>query len=189
MNPYLKEIRTWNWNSVKVECLDNQEENYDGEIEGRSFLGTCFNMSPSGKYYTPIANSNVDPCSKCKGKGLLGNKCYDIGLNTTMFKSVNELRTYAVNRYGSWSNGKWPKPLVSIIEKLDKAIKETQEYSECDKCGGLGSEEGYQDELFYEALEQVAGEYGLFITEGEGDPCDIFAGMSIDKGDSDESCE
>jgi hypothetical protein len=33
-----------------------------------------------------------------------------------------------------------------------------------------------KDECFYDALESIASEYGLWITSGEGDPCDLFAG-------------
>ncbi len=37
-----------------------------------------------------------------------------------------------------------------------------------------------KDECFHEALEEVAGRYGLFITSGEGDACDIFAGLGLE---------
>lgn len=33
------------------------------------YLGSCFSILPSGKYYTPFANSNVDLCKLCGGTG------------------------------------------------------------------------------------------------------------------------
>ncbi len=52
------------------------EESYkdmDGNILKSVFIGTCFNILPSGKYYMPFACSNVEKCSKCDGKGEITN--------------------------------------------------------------------------------------------------------------------
>jgi len=38
---------------------------YDDPVV-RLYLGNYLSMAPSGKYYTPIANSNVDECPFCK---------------------------------------------------------------------------------------------------------------------------
>jgi DnaJ-class molecular chaperone len=51
----------------------------------------------------------------------------------------------------------------------------------CDWCGGMGSEEAYRDELYREALEEVAAQYGGSICSGEGDPTDVFFCMSIEE--------
>ena len=59
------------WSAVRAD-LDSTEWEYDREshqFERRSFLGTCFGLTPSGKYYTPWANGNVDPCPACGGSG------------------------------------------------------------------------------------------------------------------------
>ena len=37
-----------------------------------------------------------------------------------------------------------------------------------------------EDEKFYDALDKVAEEQGMFIESGEGDPCDIFASIVIE---------
>ena len=48
----------------------------DGDLARGIFLGTVFALCPSGKYYTPWANSNVEDCPRCKGKGTTkGNVC------------------------------------------------------------------------------------------------------------------
>lgn len=42
-----------------------------------------------------------------------------------------------------------------------------------------------QDSCYYDALESVFSDYGMFITSGEGDPCDLFAGMTFDNEEND----
>ena len=37
-----------------------------------------------------------------------------------------------------------------------------------------------EDSKFYEALDNVAEEHGMFIESGEGDPCDLFAGIVVE---------
>lgn len=45
-------------------------------------------------------------------------------------------------------------------------------------------DEAKKDEEYRELLEEEAEEHGFFVTAGEGDPCDIFAGESRDVGES-----
>ena len=45
-------------------------EDMDGNLVESVFLGTVFGIMPSGKYYTPWANSNVDACPRCGGGGM-----------------------------------------------------------------------------------------------------------------------
>ena len=59
------------------------EESYkdmNGNILKSVFIGTCFNIMPSGKYYMPFACSNVKMCLKCKGKGIIINPNADSAL-------------------------------------------------------------------------------------------------------------
>lgn len=86
------------WTAVKkIMATEDWQDDYDGQQIRMVFLGTVFNLMPSGKYYMPWACSNVT------------------------------------------------------------------------------DEEAEQDEAFMEQLETEADEHGYFITEGEGDPCDLFA--------------
>lgn len=51
-----------NWKAIREE-LDSQawEKSWDGDREERlCFIGTVFNLMPSGKYYMPWACSNVE---------------------------------------------------------------------------------------------------------------------------------
>ncbi len=46
------------------------EDRFGDEGQQRSvFLGTVFSLTPSGKFYTPFANSNVERCPQCCGDG------------------------------------------------------------------------------------------------------------------------
>lgn len=40
-----------------------------------------------------------------------------------------------------------------------------------------------KDEAFQEALEEVASGWGMYVTCGEGDPCDLYAQFCIDFAD------
>lgn len=41
-------------------------------------------------------------------------------------------------------------------------------------------EDETEDEKFYQALNDVAEANGMYIENGEGDPCDIFASITIE---------
>ncbi len=47
-------------------------------------------------------------------------------------------------------------------------------------CSNVTEAEVLLDEEWWEDLEEVAAEYGMYIFSGEGDPCDIFAGCAIE---------
>lgn len=99
---YYDDIKSWDWDGIKQDAIANEQTDDEGNLIGCEFLGTVFALCPSGKYYTPFANSNVS------------------------------------------------------------------------------EREAYRDEQWYNALEQVASEHDMYIFNGDGDPCDIFAGINID---------
>lgn len=106
------DVNDIDWEGIKRE-LNLATEPYEDECGNKVkaiFLGSVFSMTPSGKYYTPWACSNVD----------------------------------------------------------EKEAEEDQEW--------------------WEALEKKAGENGLFITSGEGDPTDIVVGMAVDEAQEGKAC-
>lgn len=56
---YESDIReSFDWQEIRLDSLNNPDN--DGQVCGITFLGTVFALSPSGKYYTPFACSNID---------------------------------------------------------------------------------------------------------------------------------
>jgi hypothetical protein len=56
----------------------------------------------------------------------------------------------------------------------------------CRHCGGCGSREAHEDEIFHEVLEEAAGDHGCWIEAGEGDPCDLFIARRVDEPNDEE---
>lgn len=79
------------YHQLGSEFADNCIKSFDGEVikdEGlypeddfnyiAQFVGTVFNIMPSGKYYTPYANSNVSWLEAAK------DHCFTSGLDSTL---------------------------------------------------------------------------------------------------------
>ena len=61
-----KDVVKAGWAQIeKAEAYDDMETNQVQSV----FLGTVFDLTPSGKFYLPFACSNVKPCPRCKGTG------------------------------------------------------------------------------------------------------------------------
>jgi DnaJ-class molecular chaperone len=174
---YLKKVREeFNWPQIVEEAKD--QEVYEG---GHCwvYLGSVFSLTPSGKYYQPWACSNLDECPRCKGTGHTKNpkdcsRCNGSGsIVLEGFISPDYLKETGHkvgDRVDCWSC------------KGSKV-----EYPTCSWCGGCGSQEAHHDEIYMEALEQVADEYGGYIAAGEGDPCDLFFVLPSDIDEDEEN--
>ena len=142
--------------AVKAELESQKWEPsiYDPNIEERStYLGGLIN--PSGKYYTPWAYSNLDPCPRCAGTGIA---------------KMIPCRV---------CKGSLIRPLNSAFFPGNPCYCANHEAPgkesvECSWCDGSGSREAALDARFWERLEQEADSLGLSIEAGEGDPCDTF---------------
>jgi hypothetical protein len=127
------------WDSILEELETAEWEPIDRHTEERQvYLGGVSGLSPSGKYYTPWASSNVEACKQCAeasdGPCDETSPCY--------------------------GRKEWTDPLDS-----DNAEHH------CEVC---------RDIAWQNQLDEEAGEHGLFVTSGEGDPCDIFVGQTRD---------
>lgn len=60
-----RELAKWGYANLEF----YGEKTGDGERVESVFLGTVFDIMPSGKYYMPWASGNVALCPRCKGKG------------------------------------------------------------------------------------------------------------------------
>jgi len=66
------EKTVWDMDEIRKEMEAQEWEEIDKWTEERRvFLGTVFALYPSGKYYTPLANSNVEICDACANSGCL----------------------------------------------------------------------------------------------------------------------
>ena len=64
------------FNLEKIRKELNSEDWIEG-LDGKYrtvYVGSIFNMLPSGKVYTIFANGNLDVCSNCDGDGVKLNK-------------------------------------------------------------------------------------------------------------------
>ena len=180
----IKEAKEIIENALK--CIENEEpyKDMDGNTLKSVFIGTCFNIMPSGKYYMPYACSNVAMCPKCKGKGKINNPNADSALYEENLKKeqfwIEYLRNNSVTYYRLSETNK--KTLDSIRE----CLKYYNETVECPVCHGLGSEEAYKDQVMQEALEDYADKHGAYVHSGEGDPCDMFVSIVVDEDEDQE---
>ena len=151
----------------------------DGNTLKSVFIGTCFNIMPSGKYYMPFACSNVEKCSKCDGKGEITNPNADMALYEENLKKeqfwIEYLRNNNIIYYQLSETNK------KILDSIRECLKYYNETVECPVCHGVGSEEAYKDQVMQEALDDYADKYGAFVHSGEGDPCDMFVSVVIDE--------
>ena len=116
------------------------EESYkdmDGNILKSVFIGTCFNIMPSGKYYMPFACSNVEKCSKCDGKGEITNPnaktvecpvCHGIGSEEAYKDQVMQKSLeYFADKHGAYVHGGEGDPcdiFVSVVIDEDMEMEE-----------------------------------------------------------------
>lgn len=186
---YRAEINAWNWDAIIANAENNPVESNDymgdGETYGSEYIGSVLSLSPSGKYYTPWANSNVDECPMCHGTSKVKNGRGDQALYEKMKDEENQLRQDMMRQYKQFDE--WPKEIHVILDRILKDIKVVIPEIQCPRCGGLGSYEAYQDQEFWQALEDVANKHGGWIESGEGDPLDTFFCVSIDQPEDDDS--
>lgn len=153
----LKELRT-NLNSE-----DWEDDECNNQQVRRIFLGTVFNLLPSGKYYQPFACSNVDPCPYCQGR------CVVPGHSSARIRKRNQKRYENMLRLGVKLGREY-----AIRHAKARNAAHNRWQTTCPVCHGVGSKEAYQDECWYEQAEEELSSIGCSLESGEGDPCDIF---------------
>jgi hypothetical protein len=187
---YRKEIGNWNWDKIVADAKDNPREDFDGNRAGYFFLGTVFGLTPSGKFYTPFACSNVALCPFCKGDGTLkvsrpraNEAVYFRGKPVGVCLSIGGVH-FKMQPYFDEAKGGIQEPI-----NVDMTHDEPGDYrfsKTCTACGGVGSVEAYRDEVFREVLEEIAEKHHGWIENGEGDPCDMFFCISLDEDSTKE---
>jgi hypothetical protein len=57
---YRRQIKRWDWKQIREDAENNPQTSMDGDSYGSCFIGTVFDLNPSGKYWTCWAMGNVD---------------------------------------------------------------------------------------------------------------------------------
>lgn len=197
----------FNLKALRAE-LDAEDWEDDFEERGqqvrRVYLGTVFNLTPSGKYYLPFACSNADACHTCKGLGRVTNR----RLKRRTLKKWASRHTAIMRRFdGLYAGDKEDdrnvpslgrayrpqnkKAAFAFIDRQPKKyrMRYLNVGTECTACAGQGSREAYLDELWNEAATEGLQSIGASLQSGDGDPCDLFAVEHRDAPEDEETDE
>lgn len=177
---YRAAIESWDWEGIVSDALSNPSESEEGEgSTGTAFLGITFALTPSGKYYLPFACSNLDTCETCGGHGKdysQARACHICnGLGTRIARPEWNLAHFGVSAGESF--------------QCNVCHGSGDEWDDCADCGGLGSSEAYQDEIWQAVLDETAQAHGGFIESSEGDACDIMFSIAIESDESELESE
>jgi len=160
------------------------QPSFDDEerLERWVYLGTVFSLMPSGKFYMPWACSNVEPCPRCQGRGVVDNPtraCLPEASAAVLAEQAQvldrKIRELAVRHYGYACEGEWPNELDILLARTAQAVQQLAKRVECPECEGVGSVEAMLDEKWIAQAEEELAEIDASLASGEGDPCDLFA--------------
>lgn len=152
-------------NKVK-QLLDNEDiyEDDDGNKLQTIYLGSILNLTPSGKMYMPFACSNLSPCTRCKGTGVIKNK------HGKKKKHEKVMRKLGL----AWQATEHAKLNMNVIRKLQKQRDWWDTTIQCPECNGEGSLEARLDQDWWEQLEIELNEINAWAHESNDDGCDIL---------------
>lgn len=89
------------------------------------YLGSVFSIYPSGKYYTPWANSNVEVCNRCKGKGC--DFCGHLGSREAFEDELmNDYLEEYSSKYNCWIEAGEGDPCDIFLVRLVKDNSEEE---------------------------------------------------------------
>jgi hypothetical protein len=164
---YTRQINAdFHWDKVKAEA----------HREGYCLLGTTFGLTPSGKFYTPFAASNVAGCRQCKGTGTVRRSAGNADRLAAAQARLAAVDIRAiVAEHGGYAS--WPSEIRDEVAALRDEVAAARVTQTCTWCGGSGSHEAARDADWFTALERVAEAHGLFVGGPDGaDGCDVFVG-------------
>lgn len=160
---------------VVEQMLDDAEvyEDEDGNKLQTIYLGSILNLTPSGKFYTPWANSNLDYCPRCNGTGHIRNKRGRTKKYNSLRKQLkNLLNNMKRQEYGFPIN--WPTTTDKKFHKLADRVMKYQPTITCPDCNGIGSLEARLDQDWWDKLESELDTIGAWNHGSEGDGCDVM---------------
>jgi hypothetical protein len=187
----LKEPKDWyehctqqfDWDLIKsrIESSEWEEAECGDHLIRSEYIGTVMGQYPSGKYYQPFACSNVYGCIEPCREGLVANPAADEDRHRVLSSQVDKLVERCLEQYGTYM--KWPGAYAAQVKELRDLRDAVSPELLCPVCEGCCSREAKEDELWREAMEEIADSHGLYFQHGEGDPCDLLLTQCKEKED------
>jgi hypothetical protein len=153
----------------------------DGNPQVSAYVGNVCTITPSGKYYTAFAASNVDTCELCAGTGRIPNPNYD----PDIFAMAEECQTDLSARL---TKCRCNDEYVDLYTNLNIAFtavvlakRKTAKTMVCPHCGGHGSRDVYLDEVFWDGVDRLCAANNVIITNGEGSATDVFITRHVEQ--------
>lgn len=159
----------------------------DGNPQVSAYVGNVCTITPSGKYYTAFAASNIDTCELCAGTGKIPNPHYDPDIFAMAEESQTDLSArltkcrcsdvHAIesNLYADLNAG-----FTAVV----LAKHQTAKTMVCPHCGGHGSRDMYLDEMFWDRVDRLCAANNVLITNGEGSATDVFITRQIEQDEA-----
>lgn len=155
----------------------------DGNSQVSAYVGNVCTITPSGKYYTAFAASNVDICELCAGTGRIPNPNYD----PDIFAMAEECQTDLSARL---TKCRCNDEYVDLYTNLNIAFtavvlakRKTAKTMVCPHCGGHGSRDVYLDEVFWDGVDRLCAANNVIITNGEGSATDVFITRHVEQNE------
>lgn len=155
----------------------------DGNSQVSAYVGNVCTITPSGKYYTAFAASNVDTCELCAGTGRIPNPNYD----PDIFAMAEECQTDLSARL---TKCRCNDEYVDLYTNLNIAFtavvlakRKTAKTMMCPHCGGHGSRDVYLDEVFWDGVDRLCAANNVIITNGEGSATDVFITRHVEQNE------
>ena len=155
----------------------------DGNPQVSAYVGNVCTITPSGKYYTAFAASNVDTCELCAGTGRIPNPNYD----PDIFAMAEECQTDLSARL---TKCRCNDEYVDLYTNLNIAFtavvlakRKTAKTMVCPHCGGHGSRDVYLDEVFWAEVDRLCAANNVIITNGEGSATDVFITRYVEQNE------
>jgi hypothetical protein len=168
-------VRSLDWKKIKETVLKEEAElNDEGDSLIRSIFWCSYLGTPSGKVYTPFANSNLTQCPHCSTwrDDLDGNAKILMSIVDAERARLKEIENVvyakmppmdAPERDQFFKTDEWR----AYIERLNAAAMLFPD--RCPACDGLGSHEASLDSVWNAEMERIAEREDLFIDCHEGD--------------------
>lgn len=161
-----------------------QDEDRNPQVS--AYVGNVCTITPSGKYYTAFAASNVDTCELCAGTGKIPNPNYDPDIFVMAEECQIDLSARLTKCRCSGEQA-IESDLYTNLNVAFTAVVLTKHRTAktmvCPHCGGHGSRDVYLDEVFWDGVDRLCAANNVIITNGEGSATDVFITRHVEQNE------